>query len=169
VSPEIRAFGKFAFHPATGELFSGDERVELQNQPARVLEILTRRPGELVTREEIRRALWGGETFVDFDRNLNYCIRRIRAALGDSPRTPRYVETLPRRGYRFLAPVAVGRDRAPRKRLDLAAAAFVLGLLGGAVMNDVYASSSLHRRVVDWLHDRLEVAGESCPWAHSAS
>ena len=74
-----------------------------------MLEVLTGRPGELVTRDELREAVWGGGTYVDFDRSLNFCIRRIRMALGDSTREPAYLETLPRRGYRFLAPVTPAR------------------------------------------------------------
>lgn len=165
MATQVRRFGPFEFHPDTGELFRSGVRVELQNQPARVLELLTRRTCELVTRDEIRESLWGGDTFVDFDRSLNFCIRRIRVALGDSTRSPHYLETLPRRGYRFVAPVAVGRKgrsyRAPVLRLT--AAAFVLGLLGGAALAD--DQSSFHRRVVDWLHDKMIASGERCPWA----
>jgi len=168
---QVRRFGEFQFHPETGELFRSGERVELQNQPARLLELLTRRPGELVTRDELRRAVWGGDTHVDFDRSLNFCVRRIRVALGDCSRSPMYLETLPRRGYRFLAPVTVGSNNqvknAPARRglLRLTAAAFVLGLLGGAVLAEDYGRSSVHRRIVDWLHHQVLVPGERCPWA----
>ncbi|HSF20256.1 MAG TPA: winged helix-turn-helix domain-containing protein [Vicinamibacteria bacterium] len=177
VSDEIRAFGKFRFHPETGELFAGDKRIEIQHQPARVLAILTGRPGTLVSRDEIRRALWGNGTFVDFDRNLNYCVRRIRVALGDSPRSPGFVQTIPKRGYRFLAPVAVVEERQKPRfrtrgsswRLTLAGATFVLGLVGGAMTGELYASSPLHRRVVDWLHQRLSIPAEGCPWSEEKS
>ena len=164
---QVRRFGEFQFHPETGELFRSGERVELQNQPARVLELLTRRPGELVTRDELRETVWGGDTCVDFDRSLNFCIRRIRVALGDSTRSPLYLETLPRRGYRFVAPVATERkDRGRRVPvIRLIAAAFVLGLFGGAALAD--DQSSLHRRVVDWVHHQVLVPGELCPWAQS--
>jgi DNA-binding winged helix-turn-helix (wHTH) protein/TolB-like protein len=81
----------------------------LQPQPARVLELLARRSGEVVSREEIRETVWG-ESFVDFDAGLNFCIKQIRRALGDSATAPRYVETLPRRGYRFLLPVQARRE-----------------------------------------------------------
>jgi DNA-binding winged helix-turn-helix (wHTH) protein len=163
-----RIFGPFEFHPETGELFRDGVRVELQNQPARVLELLTRSPGALVTREELRLAVWGGDTYVDFDRSLNFCVRRIRVALSDSSREPAYLETLPRRGYRFLAPVSSGRGAAPRSRkLPLAAAAFTLGLLGGVAVAEDYGRSSLHRQLVDWLHHQVLAEGESCPWARS--
>jgi DNA-binding winged helix-turn-helix (wHTH) protein len=165
VAPQVRRFGPFEFHPDTGELFRSGVSVELQNQPARVLELLTRRTCELVTRDEIRESLWGGDTYVDFDRSLNFCIRRIRVALSDSTRSPSYLETLPRRGYRFVAPVAMGRRAAGTRFpvLRLAAAAFVLGLLGGVALAD--DQSSFHRRVVNWLHHSLIPSGEPCPWA----
>jgi DNA-binding winged helix-turn-helix (wHTH) protein len=166
----VRRFGAFQFHPETGELFRSGERVELQNQPARVLELLTRRTGELVTRDELRGAIWGAETYVDFDRGLNFCVRRIRVALGDSTRSPLYLETLPRRGYRFVAPVTLESVKKSSTRaglVRLTAAAFVLGLVGGAALAEDYGRSSVHRRLVDWLHDRLLVAGERCPWSQS--
>jgi len=170
---QVRSFGEFQFHPETGELFRNGERVEIQNQPARVLDLLTRRPRELVTREELRETVWGGETYVDFDRSLNFCVRRIRMALGDSTRSPLYLETLPRRGYRFLAAVTV-ESSVPVKnasartgRLRLTAAAFVLGLLGGVVLAEDYGRSSVHRRIVDWIHHQTLVPGERCPWAKS--
>jgi DNA-binding winged helix-turn-helix (wHTH) protein len=167
---QVRCFGEFQFHPETGELFRRQIQIELQNQPARVLELLTRRPAELVTREELRDAVWGGDTYVDFDRSLNFCIRRIRVALGDSTQNPVYLETLPRRGYRFLAPVTAGERTGvmgPRRsRLwSLAAAAFVLGFFGGAAFAEDESSSSLHRRIVDWLHHQMLASGEECPWA----
>jgi DNA-binding winged helix-turn-helix (wHTH) protein len=162
----VRCFGDFRFHPETGELFRSGERVDLQNQPARVLALLTGRPGQLVTREEIRHALWGEDTHVDFDRSLNFCVRRIRVALGESTHSPLYLETLPRRGYRFLAPVSVGREKTGSPRLlRLAAAAFVLGFLGGAALAEDYGKSSLHRRLVDWMHTQMLAPGERCPWS----
>ncbi len=163
--PQVRRFGSFQFHAETGELFRSGIKIELQNQPARVLELLTRRPGELVTRDELRETIWGGDTYVDFDRSLNFCIRRIRVALGESTRSPLFLETLPRRGYRFVAPVAIeSKDRGrPVPVLRLIAAAFVLGLFGGAALAD--DQSSLHRRVVDWVHHQVLVPGGRCPWA----
>ena len=98
-------FGNFELDTRTLELSKSGERIKLAPQPARMLALLASRPGELVSRDEIRRELWGEQTFVDFDRNLNYCLTCIRDALGDTARSPRYVETLSRRGYRFIAPV----------------------------------------------------------------
>jgi TolB-like protein/DNA-binding winged helix-turn-helix (wHTH) protein/Tfp pilus assembly protein PilF len=98
-------FADFEFEPRTGELRKGGEKVRLREQPCQILMLLLARPGDLVTREEARQALWPGDTFVDFDVGLNTAIKRLREALGDSADEPRFVETLPRRGYRFIAPV----------------------------------------------------------------
>jgi DNA-binding winged helix-turn-helix (wHTH) protein len=100
-------FGIFELDPRGGELWKAGVRSRLQPQPARVLTLLASRPGELVTREEIQHEVWPEGTFVDFEQSLNFCIRQIRTALGDQAATPRYVETLPRRGYRLLVPVEV--------------------------------------------------------------
>jgi TolB-like protein/DNA-binding winged helix-turn-helix (wHTH) protein/Tfp pilus assembly protein PilF len=83
----------------------GGAVVPLQPQPAKVLSLLVDRAGELVTRDEIRETVWGTDTFVDFDRGLNFCIKQVRSALGDESRSPRYIETIPRQGYRFVAAV----------------------------------------------------------------
>jgi len=108
-------FGVFELDPRGGELWKAGVRTRLQPQPARVLTLLVSRSGELVTREEIQREVWPEGTFVDFEQSLNFCIRQIRTALGDQAATPRYVETLPRRGYRLLVPVEVvgGPETAP--------------------------------------------------------
>jgi DNA-binding winged helix-turn-helix (wHTH) protein len=98
-------FGMFEVDLRNGELRKGGVLVKLQQQPFKVLALLVERPGDIVTREELRCRIWGGDTFVDFDQGLNFCIKQIRAALGDQADTPRYVETLPRRGYRFIAPL----------------------------------------------------------------
>ena len=101
----ILRFGTFELHPGSGELRRRGDRVKLPPQPFKVLEALVRRGGEVVTREEIRERVWHGDTFVDFDQGLNFCIRQIREALGDNAESPQFIETLPRRGYRFVAPV----------------------------------------------------------------
>ncbi len=80
-------------------------KIKLQDQPCQILAVLLEKPGEIVTREELRSKLWHGDTFVDFDHSLNTAIMRLREALGDSPENPVFVETIPRRGYRFIAPV----------------------------------------------------------------
>jgi TolB-like protein/tetratricopeptide (TPR) repeat protein len=98
-------FGPFELDPSTGELRKGGRRLRFPPQPARVLGLLAGRPGELVSRDEIRSDLWPRETFVDFELGINHCLKRIRAALGDRAASPRFIETLPKRGYRFIAPV----------------------------------------------------------------
>src|SRR6266481_3669047 len=95
-------FGVFDADLRTQELRRQGTRVKLPRQSFQILQMLLERPGELVTREELRQALWPGDTFVDFDHGLNNSINRIRDALGDSADTPRYIETLPRLGYRFI-------------------------------------------------------------------
>src|SRR6185369_3269223 len=106
-------FGEFEFDPASGELHKDGSKVRLQEQPFQILTLLLRRPGEVVTREEVRQALWPGDTFVDFDVGLNSAIKRLRDALNDSADNPRFVETLPRRGYRFVAALETAPDPAP--------------------------------------------------------
>src|SRR5882724_1249281 len=96
-------FGAFDLDLETGELRRRGRAVKLSPKPLQVLALLARSPGRLVTREAIRKELWGSDTFVDFEHALNFCIREVRAALGDHAKRPRYVETLPRRGYRFIA------------------------------------------------------------------
>jgi DNA-binding winged helix-turn-helix (wHTH) protein/TolB-like protein len=98
-------FGLFDFDPARGELRRDGEPVRLQAQPAQVLAVLLSNAGEVVTRDTLRQAVWGTETFVDFDRGLNFCIAQIRSALSDSAESPRYIRTLAKRGYQFIAPV----------------------------------------------------------------
>jgi len=124
--PEVGAlrFGPFELDVKTGELRKSGVRVKLQLQPARVLTLLAFHPGVLLTREEIQSQVWDDGTYVDFEQSLNFCIRQIRAALGDQAGTPRYVETLPRRGYRFVAPVeTVPAGPMPEARPEAAPAA----------------------------------------------
>src|SRR6184192_2271265 len=101
----IVRFGIFEVDLAAGELRKSGVRVRLQEQPFQVLAYLLQHPGEIVTREELRQKLWPADTFVDFDHSLNTAINKIREALGDSAVSPRFVETLARRGYRFISPV----------------------------------------------------------------
>jgi TolB-like protein/DNA-binding winged helix-turn-helix (wHTH) protein/Flp pilus assembly protein TadD len=98
-------FGVFELDLGTGELRKSGRRLKLPPQPFKVLAMIASHRGELISREEIQRQLWGTDTFVDFEQGMNHCIKQIRNALGDNAETPRYVETVPRRGYRFIAPV----------------------------------------------------------------
>jgi DNA-binding winged helix-turn-helix (wHTH) protein len=101
----IARFGVFELDLSTGELRKSGVRLRLQGQPIQVLTLLLERAGDVVTREELRQKLWASDTFVDFDHSLNTAINKVREALGDSASSPRFVETLARRGYRFIAPV----------------------------------------------------------------
>jgi len=112
-SPRIVRFGAFELDLRAGELHRNGLKIKLQEQPFQVLAMLLRHPGEAVTREELQKTVWPADTFVDFDRGLNKTINKIREALGDSADNPRFVETLPRRGYRFIAAVDVGAVRKP--------------------------------------------------------
>jgi DNA-binding winged helix-turn-helix (wHTH) protein len=116
-------FGEFEFDAVTGELSRRGEPVRLQAQPARVLAILVEHAGQVVTRDALREAIWGGDTFVDFDKGLNFAIAQVRTALGDSADAPSFVRTLPKRGYQFIAPIEVA-DKA--NRIDSESAALDL-------------------------------------------
>src|SRR3954452_17143818 len=98
-------FGVFEADLRAGELRKCGIRIKLQSQPFKLLTILLSRAGEIVSREELQQQLWGSETVVNFDHSLGTAINKVREALGDSAENPRYIETLAKRGYRFIAPV----------------------------------------------------------------
>ena len=145
-TPLLR-FGPFEFDRDTGELRSSDKAIRLPPQQSTILGILASRPGRVVTRDEIRREIWSEDTHVDFDLALNLCVNKIRFALNDDARAPRYVETLPRRGYRFVASVEQEARKAeasvsppapsPLRRLrwPLVVAA-ALAVVAGALLSD---------------------------------
>ena len=112
-SRRIVRFGVFEADFETGELRKNGAKIPLQGQPFQVCAILLERSGELVTREELRQKVWPEDTFVDFDHAVNTAIKKIRIALGDEADNPRFVQTLPRRGYRFIGPVEKPSSRAP--------------------------------------------------------
>src|SRR6202451_363948 len=120
-SPSVIRFGAYELDTAHGTLRKAGISVKLHPQPFRVLSLLVECPGQIVTREQIQRCLWGDNTFVDFEGGINFCVKQIRAALGDDPEKPRYIETLHRRGYRFIAPTHVTARAAesPESRADL--------------------------------------------------
>src|ERR1700730_16190683 len=102
-----RRFDGFEVDLCSGEVWKNGIRVRLQDQPFQVLRVLLERSGEIVTRDELKQTLWPADTFVDFDDGLNTAVKKIREVLGDSAERPRYIETIPRRGYRFVAPIAL--------------------------------------------------------------
>jgi serine/threonine-protein kinase len=141
--PSVRVvrFGPFALDLRSGQLYKAGLPVRLQVQPFQILALLLERPGELVTREELRQRLWASDTYVDFEHGLNAAVKRLRRALGDSAEAPRFIETIPRRGYRFIAPASELQAEAvpvaaptPRRRFPTwgaaaAAVALVIGTL----------------------------------------
>ncbi len=153
-SRSILRFGVFEVDVRAGELRKQGVRIKLQEQPFHVLTVLLQRPGEVVTREELRSENWSADTFVDFDNSLNTAINKLREALGDSADSPCFIETLPRRGYRFIAPVAgvdgttrgsgasVGAAARPRGRKIVVTVAVVVlaaGIAGGLVWGALHA------------------------------
>src|SRR5213593_163713 len=98
-------FGEFELDAAAGQLYRKGAKPRLQEQPSQILQILLQRPGEVVSREELQRRIWPSDTFVDFDHGINNAIKRLRETLGDTAETPQYIETLPRRGYRFIGTI----------------------------------------------------------------
>lgn len=101
-------FGTFQLDTQAGQLLKNGRVIRLKPQPLRLLQLLLSRPGEVVTRDEIRGLLWGADIFVDFEQGMNTAVRQIREALGDDAERPIFVETVPKRGYRFIAPVDAG-------------------------------------------------------------
>jgi DNA-binding winged helix-turn-helix (wHTH) protein len=126
---EILRFDVFELNLRAGELHKSGRKIRLQGLPLRILAILLETPGQVVTREELREKLWPADTFVDFEHSLNTAIAKLRRALNDVAEEPRFIETLPRRGYRFVGAAAEKstRERAPRAP-DAAAAELVGGV-----------------------------------------
>src|SRR5262250_365556 len=117
--PRTIRFGAFELDEDAGELRRDGSKVRLQEQPLHVLQILLREPGRVVTREELRH-ICPSDTFVDFDHGINNAIKRLREALGDTAETPRYIETLPRRGYRFIGTIEAAKPVCPARIQSLA-------------------------------------------------
>jgi len=117
-------FGIFEFDDRAAILTRSDRPVALEPQPARALGLLLSRAGDVVTREELRAHLWGGDTHVDFDRGLAYCVGQLRAALGDAADNPRFIQTLPRRGFSFIAPVTAAAVDGDRSTFDVRRSTF---------------------------------------------
>jgi Tol biopolymer transport system component/DNA-binding winged helix-turn-helix (wHTH) protein len=142
---QVVRFGTFEVDLRLGELRKNGIRVKLTGQPFQILVILLEHPGDLVTREQLHRRLWSSDTFVDFDRGLNAAINRVREALGDSAENPRFVETLPRRGYRFIAPLV---DSSPARASWPAAESNVSPALTGTGPGALPVSEASERKPV---------------------
>src|ERR1700726_4309330 len=116
-------FGTYEVSFQSGEVRKAGLRIKMQQQPLKLLEILLERPGEVVTREELRTRVWPNDSFGDFDQALNIAVGKLRSALGDSADNPRFIDTLPKRGYRFIAGVSVvDVEGYPRKQPEVVAA-----------------------------------------------
>jgi DNA-binding winged helix-turn-helix (wHTH) protein len=109
---------RLALNESTRELLKGEARIRLQEQPFQILRLLLAQAGDVVTRDELRARLWPDGTFVDFEHSLNAAIKRLRAVLGDDAKSPRFIETLPRIGYRWIA-IQLPRPRLPRERIEV--------------------------------------------------
>jgi DNA-binding winged helix-turn-helix (wHTH) protein/TolB-like protein len=132
-------FGIFEFCVAQRELRREGAVVRLQAQPAQVLEFLLQRAGQVVLREELQRKVWGGDTFVDFDRGLNFCMAQIRSALNDDSTAPRFIRTFPKRGYQFIAPVETAAKAAEppvaaSEQRRFSATSIIFGILAAAAV-----------------------------------
>jgi TolB-like protein/DNA-binding winged helix-turn-helix (wHTH) protein/Tfp pilus assembly protein PilF len=137
-------FGPFELDPHTGELWKSGQPVKLPPQPTKLLIFLASRPGELVTRDEIKESLWDADTFVDFEQGLNFCIKKIRSALGDSADQPEFIQTLPRRGYRFIGSAPTGSPAvplatAPRRRKTALSFGLVFLAAAGVTVTLIFA------------------------------
>lgn len=111
-------FGEYELDLAAGQLRRLGRDLKLQPQPLKLLSLLVTRAGNIVTRDEIRKELWTEDTFVDFDQGMNFCIRQIREALRDDAERPMFVQTMPKRGYRFIAPTSAPKDSRPLPSTD---------------------------------------------------
>jgi TolB-like protein/DNA-binding winged helix-turn-helix (wHTH) protein len=141
VSPPIR-FGSFELDPQTAEIRRNGSKLKLEGLPFQLLAFLVERPGDLVTREELREKLWRADTFVDFEHGINTAVRRVREVLGDSADAPRFIETLPRRGYRFICPIATAaspaRLRSVSRRRVISLVMSCVVLLGALGLSATY-------------------------------
>jgi TolB-like protein/DNA-binding winged helix-turn-helix (wHTH) protein/Flp pilus assembly protein TadD len=151
-------FGAFEADLRTGELRKYGVRIKLHHQPFQILSILLEHPGEVVTREELQRRLWPADTFVDFDNGLNSAVKKLREALNDSAESPRYVETLSRRGYRFIAPLSNVSNSAAEPAMEVSGPAIAEEPPGEHEREMPKSSSWVHSRSMTWAIATVAVA-----------
>ena len=152
----IYRFGPFEVNAASGEVLKHGKRVKLQEQPFRLLLVLLENPGQIVTRAEIQGRIWDGNTFVDFDSSLRVAVRKLREALGDDAENPRYIETIPKRGYRFLDPATRSADRAnPIAASEVSPAAAYTAATSGGAQKWTYVAAIILLGVVGFIAFRF--------------
>ena len=169
----VLRFGTYEVDPNSGELRKAGVRIKVQQQPLKLLEVLLEHPGEVVTREELRTRIWPNETFGEFDQAVNVSIAKLRSDLSDSADNPRYIETLPRRGYRFVAPVAVipaevedsepppGASALSSADSALAAGGEVIGVIPQQLVDREVAHQGLSElRITSSMHERKALMAE---------
>jgi DNA-binding winged helix-turn-helix (wHTH) protein/TolB-like protein len=158
-------FGAFEFDATANQLRKNGRTTPLEPQPARALALLLTRADEVVSKDDLRRAVWGDDTHVDFDRGLAYCLSQVRAALGDSGENPRFVQTLPRRGYRFVAPVHLDVEgREPSSVDAVMDAAEAAKPLASSPAPGSQAGASLSRRAVAVAAGLVAIALSASVW-----
>ena len=150
-SRSILRFGAFELELRAGELRKSGLRIKLQQQPLQILQMLVERSGDVVTREELRQKLWPAGTYVDFERSLNKAMVRLREALNDSADSPRFIETIPRKGYRFLAPVRTAGSEAPESLHAAEASAPSIAVVPFLLLNALEEKESLSLGFADAL------------------
>jgi DNA-binding winged helix-turn-helix (wHTH) protein len=155
-------FGEFTVDPLAGELFRRGKKVKLQPQPVQLLLALLEKPRQIVTREELRQRIWPADTFVDFEHSLNTAIKKLRLALGDRANKSKFVETLPRRGYRFLASVEAVEEKPAIKSAGSRLEGKVFSLLSeegaACVLAPVDGKAFEEWRRLTGLHDDVGVS-----------
>ena len=155
-------FGAFELDPQSGELLKHGMRLKLPDKPGQILVALLDRPQELITRKELQERLWPGDTFVEFEHGLNNAISRLRDTLGDSADNPRFIQTVPRRGYRFIAPVERTVEQPPVKPADEPAAAAAIDAPADPIAPVVAARASRFARV--WIALAAVMIGAPAAW-----
>jgi DNA-binding winged helix-turn-helix (wHTH) protein len=158
--PAVIRFGAFELDLEAERLLKNGRQVRLQPQPFKLLRLLTNQPGRLVTREEIQASLWTNDTFVDFEQGVNFAVKQVREALGDRAENSIYVETVPKRGYRFLAPVSLPtRDETPEIRIP--AEPFLQRALWENIV-ELRLSEEQHRKQLRMMTIALVCLGIAC-------
>jgi len=159
-SHQVAQFGPFRLDFRSSELFKDGTRVRVQDHSLQILMILLEKPGEVVMREELRQRLWHSHTFVDFDQGLNTAMMRLRHAMGDVADAPKFIETLPRRGYRFVAPITFSDGPLEPQREDPEAGQEASGVTQGLLTEDHPATERLRGADRRWRHTGIvAVAG----------